>query len=57
MSTQDFAKAMEGCSITTGIVRYNDLCYLSIVDNEQLKDITNIHTIQKLIGAFGGVTA
>ncbi|WP_336686798.1 hypothetical protein [Chryseobacterium bernardetii] len=38
MSTQDFAKAMEGCSITTGIVRYNDLCYLSIVDNEQLKD-------------------
>ncbi|WP_312305627.1 hypothetical protein [Chryseobacterium sp.] len=35
---QNIAEAMKGCSITTGIVRYHDLCYLSLVDNEQLKN-------------------
>lgn len=35
---QDVSKIMKGCSIITGVVRYNDLCYLSLVDNEQLKN-------------------
>ncbi|MDR2234824.1 MAG: hypothetical protein LBE92_01760 [Chryseobacterium sp.] len=35
---QDIAEIMKGCSITAGIVRYHDLCYLSLVDNEQLKN-------------------